>query len=154
MTRYCPNCRAVVPENSINCPQCFTDVPPEGWVSDAEQIRYTPSKEEYRENIEKRHKSHIVVLLFAVIPVFFGILGLGQIYRDRRDTMGWMFLAGGIILDVIIAALIAATFMSGLLAAVLTAVPLILAILLYVITAIASVVDALTGSLIRFGLRR
>ena len=153
MTRYCPNCRAVVPENSLNCPQCFAEIPRDGFISDREQMGYTPSRDEYEENLEKRHKSSVVVLLLAIIPAFFGILGMGQIYRDRRDKVGWYFFVGGLILVMLAATLLTVGFAGGLLGTIILAIPAVICIVVYVLAAIVSVVDAMTGSLIRFGLK-
>jgi len=144
MTRYCPNCRAIVPKNSLNCPQCLTDVPREGWVEDDEQKSYKPSKSEYRENIEKRHKSVIVVMLLAVVPALFGLLGIGHIYRDRRDITGWGILVAGFVLAMLVPVFAIGGILTGPFA--ILVLPLAgLCALGYVVLALFSIVDAATG---------
>jgi len=152
MTRYCPNCRAVVPDNSLNCPQCFAEIPRDGWVSEGEQMKYNPSKDEYRENLGKRHKSELAVLILAIAPAFFGILGMGQIYRDRRDKVGWYFFIGGLFLVFAFATLLWMALAGGPIGTILLAIPAFIFLVLYVLAAIVSIVDAMTGSLLRFKL--
>lgn len=96
--------------------------------------------------MEKRHKSRTAIMALAVIPAFFGLLGLAQIYRDRRDRLGWMFLVGGLILYGILALLAYLTITTGLLG-VLIFIPLVLLALVYILAALTAIFDALTGVL-------
>ncbi|WP_400236811.1 hypothetical protein [Methanomethylophilus alvi] len=156
MTRRCPNCGAVVPKGSLTCPQCYTEVPRD----DLDQTepayggrKYERPRDEYERQLKKRKKSLTVALILAVVPAFFGILGLGQIYEDRRDSKGWKFLVTGLVFFIILVSMIVLLNMSGILGAIMMAVPLILFGGLYICTAIASVADVYLGSLRIFGLR-
>ena len=96
--------------------------------------------------MEKRHKSRTVIMILAVIPAFFGLLGLGQIYRDRRDRLGWMFLVGGLILYAILVLLAYLTLTSGLVG-VIVLIPLVLLGMVYILAALTAIFDAFTGVL-------
>ena len=94
MTRYCPRCGAVVPQNSLTCPQCYTEVPRS--VPDEPEPGYS--------RIGRRKKSATLALILSVIPAFFGLLGLGLIYEDRRDPRGYRYLGAGLVLYILVAA--------------------------------------------------
>ncbi len=87
MTRYCPKCGEAVPSNSITCPKCYAKMPAE------------EPKKERKESSPRtdRQKSRRIRLTLTVVPAFFGILGLGQIYRNYRSMRGYIFLLLGIL---------------------------------------------------------
>lgn len=147
MTRYCPNCHAVVPDGSLNCPQCFTDVPRDGGISYGDHMDYRPGRDEYRENITKRRKHLSVAMFLAVFPPFFGILGLGSVYLDSRDRSGVYFLIGGLILFWFTVGMFRLSVTGGIVETILLMVPTIIAALVYLLTAFVSVLYAFTGSM-------
>ncbi len=155
MTRHCPECGAVVPKGSLTCPRCYTEVPRDDLEADAAYGGgyYERPRDEYRNQLRKRRKSHTLAMILAVVPAFFGLLGLGQIYEDYRDGKGWKFLIGGLALFAVLVAIISLVSVSGILGAIMLAVPVLLFGGLYICLAIVSVVDAYLGSIEVFGLR-
>lgn len=152
MSRYCPNCGAVVPENSLNCPQCYTDIPRGGYVNERDHMREHRTKEDFVSQIEKRHKKRSLALLLAIIPAFFGILGLGQIYLDRRYARGYMYLATGLLFFLSAVGLFVLGSGHGW-ATVILFIPIFISMFLYFLTAVASVAETWLGSFRVFGLR-
>lgn len=142
MTRRCPNCGADVPDNSINCPRCFTDVP--------RDVRTTEPQNTYGSDgyggRTGNGKSRGIMILLAVIPPFFGFLGLGQIYRDSSDRIGWILLAAGLVLYVLLAAMVFLMVVSGPVG-VLVAIPAVMVGALYFLAALTAFFDAYTGVL-------
>lgn len=137
MRRRCPNCGAVVPENSLTCPQCYAEV--DRILPD--DPRKT-TREEFREHIEKRDKKMAVSLALAVIPAFVGLLGLGLIYQDWRDPRGFRYLGTGIVLFLLPVMMI---LFLGLLSLLLI-IPIFFLLLLYVVTALSSIAETYFGS--------
>ncbi len=142
MKRRCPKCGAVVPDNSLTCPQCYTEVPRDLVETEPLHDRY-----EFRERIERRKKNMKVSMALAVIPAFFGLLGLGLLYQDVRDSRGWEFLAAGLVLYLLPVISIVVIGFANLLAAALLLVPLFFALLLYAGTAFMSFFETYFGSL-------
>ncbi len=86
MTRYCPKCGEAVPSNCLTCPKCYAKLPPE------------PVKKQQNESRkEPKQKSRDTRLLLTIIPAIFGILGLGQIYRNYKSKRGYIFLLLGLL---------------------------------------------------------
>lgn len=157
MTRYCPVCGAVVPKNSLTCPQCYTEVPRDD-MEDEPRPSYTRrsegrTRDQFREQITRRHKSQKLAMLLAIVPAFFGVLGLGLIYEDRRDSQGWVFLVAGLILFWVLVALIVSMHVTGILTTILLAIPMVLFALLYIGAAASSIAATVFGSYRFFGLR-
>lgn len=156
MTRYCPNCGAIVPPNSLTCPQCYCEIPRD--MREEPEPGYNPrystrSKEEYREQIGRRHKSTTVALILATIPALFGLLGLGLIYEDHRDWRGYRYLLVGLALYIIMAAMIILVDVSGTLGLILFIIPLAILAIIYIGCAAASVAETWLGNLNIFGFR-
>ena len=86
MTRYCPKCGEAVPSNSLTCPKCYTKMPP--------QPKKTNEKEQ---GSGSKNKSRQTRLALTIIPAFFGVLGLGQIYRNYKASKGYFFLITGLL---------------------------------------------------------
>ncbi len=143
MKRRCPNCGAVVPENSLTCPQCFAEVDRE-LPGDPKKS----TREQFREHIERREKSMTLSMILAVIPAFVGLLGLGLIYQDFRDPRGVRYLGTGIVLFLIPVCMI---LFLGLFSLLLI-IPIFFLLLLYVLTALASIAETYFGSIdLKFG---
>lgn len=90
--RRCPYCGELVPSTSITCPRCYKKIPvePDKRADDYRMTGESPK--------EGRGFSRKLALALNIVPGFFGILGLGQIYRDWRQTRGYVFLALGLLL--------------------------------------------------------
>ena len=87
MTRYCPNCGEAVPSNCLTCPKCYAKIP-------AEPVKNERRQEEQRTGSNGKNQS--IRRILAIVPGFFGILGLGHIYMDYRQSRGYMFLLIGL----------------------------------------------------------
>ena len=141
MRRKCPKCGAVVPDNSLTCPQCYTEVP-----RDLVETEPLHDRNEFREQIERRKKNMKISLALAVIPAFFGILGIGLIYQDSRDYRGWQFLAIGAILYLLPVVTLVTIGFASVIGAVLLIIPVFFALLLYAGAALASIAETYFGS--------
>lgn len=145
--RYCPWCGELVPSSSVTCPKCYRKIPVEPEV---------PKEEKRRERMKdtpvgerpKREYNKTVAILLAVIPGFFGILGLGQIYRDYRRAGGYFILLFGLILFAG-AMLLLTSHWHGVLLSILTTIGAFPLMLLYAFVFIGSVIDVLLNSVFR-----
>lgn len=136
MTRYCPKCGEPVPSNSLTCPKCYAKIPPEPVVSREE----TETK--------RTRKKFDTQILLSLIPGFFGILGLGQIYRNHSDVKGYLFLIIGAILfftgNILLLSLV-----PDLLVGILKTIVGVSLLILYAILFFISLVDSVMGINIR-----
>ena len=141
MKRRCPRCGAIVPDNSLTCPQCYTEV-----ARDLVGSEPLHSSEEFREQIEQRQKNMRIALILAIIPAIFGFLGLGMIYQDYRDERGWKFLGVGLVLFLFPVLSIIVLGIAGIFAAVLLLIPLFFSLLAYAGMALLSIAETYFGS--------
>ena len=135
--RRCPYCGERVPSFSVNCPNCYRNIPSE-----------EGPKEEYRIIDDDRAPSvyrvnRKVVIFLAFIPAVFGLFGLGQLYQKDWNK-GIMFLFTGVLMMASMVMLL--TMVGGPVAIVLFIGLLILFIGGYLIQAF----DAVVRSLFRF----
>lgn len=86
--RRCPYCGELVPSNSVTCPKCYKKIPTE-----PEPVR----RERRSSEGGGRTPNRTVALLLAIIPGFFGLLGLGLIYRNPRQKRGYLALVLGLL---------------------------------------------------------
>ena len=143
--KRCPNCKELVSSNSLTCPKCFAQIPRDA-VSDINA--------EQKKKDEKKNKNMRIVMVLATIPALFGLLGLGRIYLDPKDSKGYWFLVAGLVLFLPLIALLFSIFDSGLLTALLFLVALVILSLVYISAAIAIFFDTVFGSVFRiFGYR-
>ena len=145
--RYCPFCGELVPSTSVTCPKCYRKIPTEPDVPKEERRRErqrdTPVGERPKRSYNKK-----VALALAVIPGFFGVLGLGQIYKDYRSTGGYFILLLGLLLFTG-SMLLLTSHMHGVLMNILTTIGAFPLMLLYAFVFIGSVIDILLNSLFR-----
>ena len=145
--RYCPFCGELVPSTSVTCPKCYRKIPAEPDVPKEERRRErqrdTPVDERPQRSYNKK-----VALALAVIPGFFGVLGLGQIYKDYRSTGGYFILLLGLLLFTG-SMLLLTSHMHGVLMNILTTIGAFPLMLLYAFVFIGSVIDILLNSLFR-----
>ena len=135
MTRYCPKCGEPVPPNSLTCPKCYAKIPAE------------PVKKESRSQDSGgpgRSNNGRVRMALAIIPGFFGILGLGQIYRNYRQLKGYIFLVLGLVFFVSGNVLLL-SIVPELLVGILKTVVGVGLLLIYLILFFISVIDALAS---------
>ncbi len=139
--RQCPYCGEIVTSQSVNCPKCFRDIPlPEPPV---ERIgRKKKTKEEM--------KSKKVIFALSTIPAIFGLLGLGHIYQDYKDSRGWLFLAVGLFVYIGMVSIVFFGFGHSLFVTIVSSVLMVIAALVYISTFIAQLVDSYMGSLFQF----
>lgn len=131
--RRCPYCNELVPSTSITCPKCYKRIPTEPQTAQEER------QEDAGHGDAGRRFNRKVGLLLNLVPGIFGILGLGQIYRDPRGKTGYIFLLLGLLLFGS-AMLILLSFFPILSA--LVAFPLLI---LYVLLYIGAAADILLG---------
>ena len=115
-----------MPSNCITCPKCYTKIPAEP-VS-AEEIKQS----------EPKKKSHSTRILLTVIPGFFGLLGLGILYDDTKNMLGYKFLIAGLLLFILGNVLI---LTPGFLTTVLGIGPMILYLILFLITILRTLLN-------------
>ena len=145
--RFCPFCGELVPSTSVTCPKCYRKIPAEPDAPKEERRRErqrdTPVGERPKRSYNKK-----VALALAVIPGFFGVLGLGQIYKDYRSTGGYFILLLGLLLFTG-SMLLLTSHMHGVLMNILTTIGAFPLMLLYAFVFIGSVIDILLNSLFR-----
>ncbi len=151
MTRRCPNCGAVVLPESLNCPHCYHDVP--RTISDTGTDYHNRTYSQYEEQLSKRHKSRTISLILAIIPAFFGLLGLAQIYQDYRDPLGWKVLGGGLILYILLVGMMFLVIGTGGLGVLLLTIPIIVVGILYLLLALFAFLLTNSGVVTLFGRR-
>ncbi|WII07335.1 hypothetical protein PED39_07015 [Methanomassiliicoccales archaeon LGM-RCC1] len=134
MTRYCPNCGEAVPSNCLTCPKCYAKIP-------AEPVKNERRQEEQRTGSNGKNQS--IRRILAIVPGFFGILGLGHIYMDYKQPRGYKFLIVGLVFFSIGTFLV--TVPSDWLGFILKMPVGIGFILLYLITFVISVLDSASG---------
>ena len=144
---FCPFCGELVPSTSVTCPKCYRKIPAEPDAPKEERRRErqrdTPVGERPKRSYNKK-----VALALAVIPGFFGVLGLGQIYKDYRSTGGYFILLLGLLLFTG-SMLLLTSHMHGVLMSILTTIGAFPLMLLYAFVFIGSVIDILLNSLFR-----
>ncbi|MGN0098392.1 MAG: hypothetical protein ACI38Y_03585 [Candidatus Methanomethylophilaceae archaeon] len=145
--RYCPHCGELVPSTSVTCPKCYRKIPAEPEVPKEERRRERQRDTPVGER-PKREYNKMVALILAVIPGFFGILGLGQIYRNYRNTSGYFILLIGLLLFAG-ALLLLTSHVHGMFMNILTTVGAFPLMLLYAFVFIGSVIDILLNSVFR-----
>ncbi|MDR3283449.1 MAG: hypothetical protein LBS92_07590 [Candidatus Methanoplasma sp.] len=136
--RRCPECGERLGSDSLTCPKCYAEVPREPSVQ-------RPKRGEGR---PKRKFAGVVVLL-AIIPAFFGVLGLGQIFRNPRGKRGYCFLVAGLAVFVPFAALFVIMLNSGLLSAIFLFLADAVLFVIYLSAALAALLDAMFGSVFK-----
>ena len=136
-----------MPSTSVTCPKCYRKIPAEPDAPKEERRRErqrdTPVGERPKRSYNKK-----VALALAVIPGFFGVLGLGQIYKDYRSTGGYFILLLGLLLFTG-SMLLLTSHMHGVLMNILTTIGAFPLMLLYAFVFIGSVIDILLNSLFR-----
>ncbi len=126
MTRYCPKCGEPVPSNCITCPKCYTKIPAE------------PVSAEETKRSEPKRKSQSTRILLTVIPGLFGLLGLGILYDDTKNMLGYKFLIAGLLLFILGNVLI---LTPGFLTTVLGIGPMIVYLILFLITILRTLLN-------------
>ena len=126
--RRCHNCGELVPSNSITCPKCFRKIPMEP----------EPVKEAQGKRRESGYSIKLALAL-AIVPALFGILGLGQIYRNYRDLKGYIFLSAGLLFFV------PAVFLVLPIISVFLAIPLFV---VYAVIFLVSIADLVLSSVL------
>jgi hypothetical protein len=154
MTRFCPYCGVAVPSDCETCPKCFKKLPSEGHQTRQEDFqdgnvtreRTEPKKEAPRLGADK---SRTVMLLLSVVPAFFGILGLAQLFRDFRDRSGYVFLVVGLVFFIPSVIIITGVWDNGAFVGIFRILSYLLLTVIYLSAALASVLDALYGSVFK-----
>lgn len=137
--RRCPSCGAQVPPDSLTCPECYTEVPRDMSERPEQQVEV------------RRSYNRTLSILLAVIPAFFGLLGLSQIYRNHRSVTGWKILVIGLVLYALIVGMMFLIVASAGLMILLAAIPILFLGLVYLLLAGACLMDAYMGDAGPFG---
>ncbi len=151
MKRHCPNCGAIVPPESLNCPHCYHDVP--RTLTETEYETHNRTREQYDDQMSKRHKSRTVSLILATIPALIGLLGLAQIYQDHREPLGWKILVGGLILYLFMVGMVRLVINTGGLSLLLLIVPIFILLVMYLLLALFALLLTYSGFVSLFGRR-
>ena len=140
MTRKCPYCGEPVPSYSINCPRCYRSIP---------RGEESKKKEEYRVPDDRAPSvftvNRKIVILLALIPAAFGLMGLGQFY-EREYRKGLTFLIPGLLMFIMIVTLLT-NFSSYGAAAFLAVGGVIFLLILYIVLYVIQAFDAAVRSL-------
>jgi len=139
--KKCPHCGEYVHNNSINCPKCFKEIPRNRSI--------TPEYVIKEDKKERQRKAPAAAVLLALIPPFFGLLGLGIIFMDHKDRKGYWFLLIGLVLFLPLTALFFLMLRSGFISAILLFIVFLVIFLIYVSAAVAAFIETLFGSVFR-----
>lgn len=90
MTRKCPYCGEPVPTFSVNCPKCYKKIPREDEKQEEDIRGHIP--DDKSPAIKSVNKT--IVLILALIPAAFGIMGMAQMY-EKEYKKGGLFLCVG-----------------------------------------------------------
>jgi hypothetical protein len=137
-TKRCPFCGEYVQSNSLTCPKCFRDIHREQKVG-----------ESCRTEKAGGGKSPDLVTFLAIFPAFIGMLGLGMIYLDPKDSKGYWFLAAGSVLFLSFLVLFFVMLDSGLLSAVMLFATIIIILLIYISAAAAAFIETVFGPVLK-----
>jgi len=138
--RKCPHCGEYVQKNSLTCPKCFGEIP-----------RDPPPEYVIKEDRKERSgKVPSAAVLLSIIPPFVGLLGLGLIFLDPKNSKGYWFMAAGLLLFLTSLALFYMIRHSGFFSAVLLFGALAIIVLIYVSAAVAALLETIFGSAIKF----
>jgi uncharacterized membrane protein HdeD (DUF308 family) len=89
------------------------------------------------------------MLLLALVPAFVGILGMAQLYRNYKDSNGYMYLISGLLFFIPSALLLFGAFDSGVFVGILKIAVYLILTVIYLVIALSSVLDAYFGSVFR-----
>lgn len=143
MTKKCPYCGEHLPDNSLNCPRCFRSIPRD----DMKQKAWEGVPDDRAPAVKTYNK--YIVLILALIPSLFGIMGMAQIYQGYVKK-GLKFLAVGLPLFLIVILCFYALLNGGLVAFLGVGALLIFGAA-FVITYIVQALDAYARTIV--GLR-
>lgn len=133
----------MVPSNSVTCPKCFKKIPPEPVVDASRSERRWARRDRDSPSDDKKsgfkYNKKIALVLDMVLGLF-GILGIGQIYRDPQDRKGFVFLIVGIIL---IIPFIIANLVPGIIMTIVAVVPTVLYVIGYILAAVDILADSM-----------
>lgn len=140
--RKCPYCGEYVPSNCLTCPKCFKDIPRE------------EKKEQYIINDDHKDRVGVkkdknILLILSTVPALIGVLGLGQIYLDPRQSRGYWFLIAGLILFLTLTVLLRTSLDEGGFTGMVLIGAFILFLLLYISAAVGAFIDAQMGSVFK-----
>ncbi len=144
MRRSCPYCGEEVPSFSLTCPKCYREIPRE---EKKEERRRGPSVPNDRAPATQTY-SRTIILVLAILPALFGIMGMAQIYQ-KKTKRGLKFLAVGLASFLIMAFCMYQMITSGGWAFLLFGLAVI-SLLVYLGTFIAQLFDAYARSLFNF----
>ncbi|MBP6021161.1 MAG: hypothetical protein KA502_01050 [Candidatus Methanomethylophilaceae archaeon] len=144
MTRRCPHCGVAVPTNVLSCPKCFKSIPREAEPEPSAPVREAGNRQESVREVDRT-----LLIILSTVPALFGLLGLGQIYKDPKDRKGFMFLVIGLPVFLCIVYLFKSFLVSGFLAGILMFAALALLSLIYISAAIGAFIDAVLGSVFK-----
>ena len=145
--RFCPFCGELVPSTSVTCPKCYRKIPAEPIPEKQERKRRERTDTPVGERPKRGYNKNIALVL-AVVPGFFGFLGLGQIYRDYRRTGGYFLLLIGLLVFAA-AMLLLSNNGHGFTIGVLSTIGAFPLMLLYAFMYIGALVDVLLNSVFR-----
>lgn len=145
MTRKCPYCGEPIPSFSLNCPKCYRNVPREE-MKEEEDIKGKRSSipDDKAPSIVTFNKK--IVLLLALVPAAFGIMGMAQMY-ERNYKRGLTFLCIGLPLFIALVLLISNVNAMGTGWTILSVGCILICLIFFIITYIIQVFDALVRSL-------
>lgn len=139
--KKCPYCGEYVQKNGLTCPKCFREIP------------RGPS--DVSENVSKKDRKGrsggipTIAVLLAAIPPFVGLLGLGMIYLEPKNSKGYWFFIIGLLLFLSFLALLYIMRHSGFFSAIMLLAALVILVLIYISAAIAAFLETLFGSALK-----
>ena len=146
MTKKCPYCGEHLPDNSLNCPKCYHEIPREDKSTGKTDTAWQGVPDSRAPSVKKYSKA--LVLILALIPAAFGIMGMAQIYEGRTKK-GLKFLCVGLPIFIIMCLCGAAVFNGGW-GAILFVGLFFISGIAFIITYIVQALDAYARTLFKF----
>jgi len=136
--KKCPHCGEYVQKNDLTCPKCFREVP-----------RGPPAEYEPKKGKKAGNKRRDIMIVLSTFPAFFGLLGLGLIYKDPKNRSGYLFLAVGLLIFLPSLWLLFTMLRSGFFSALLMFIALAILTMIYISAAAAALLETLFGSVFK-----
>jgi hypothetical protein len=135
-SRKCPYCGEAVPSYSLSCPKCYREIPREEVAEPEPEPARQPGA-----------KNRTLITILSLVPGLFGILGLGLIYQDFRNTKGWIFLGAGLLIFAGLMFSVRMIFAGGWFGSAVALIISLILGLIYLSAYIAQAIESVLGSI-------
>lgn len=141
MQRTCPNCGEYVQSDNLTCPKCFKEIPRDPPRETSGSVRVNSKR-----NVKDKNSN--IAAFLAILPPFIGLLGLGMIYQEPKNSQGYWFLLAGLLIFIPFLGVFFLMLNSGILSAALLFIVSVILLLIYISAAVAAFIETVFGSVL------